>query len=127
LSRVISIFVDLPDSGESLVSRLEPVLSLKFRNSTQDDAEAWEGRTPDSIVTVMRHDFENDRDLHFEDYPYEIQFRAIRDQKYDMHERKTWAHAKSVFDGLQSVLNCPMMLVDDLQHKLEEYKPSPVT
>ena len=127
MSRVISIFVNCLDPIEKLESQIEPILSVHFNELTSNDAKGFEARTRDSVIAIRRHDFENDRDLNFEDYSYEIQIRPIRDQLYDLHERRTLAYARTAFADLQPVLKCNMMLVDDLQHKLGEYHPAPST
>jgi hypothetical protein len=121
LSRVISIFLDCLEPIERLESQLEPILSVHFKELTGKGTKVFEARTRDSVIAIRRHDFENDRDLNFEDYSYEIQIRPIRDQLYDLHERRTLSYARSAFAELKSVLKCNMMLVDDLQHKLDEY------
>ena len=127
MSRVFSIFVDWPKPIDELVPRLAPLLSASFQELTGRDPRAFEARTPDCVVTISHHNFENDRDLKFEDFTYELQFRPIRDRNYDLHEVKTLSYAKASFDRMKSALPCHLMLVDDLQHKLDEYRASAIT
>ena len=122
-SETVSIFVDRPDPVEQLVARVEPVLSVQFQRPANGSDARFEARTADAVITIDRHEFENDRDLTFEDYSYEIEFRPLRDQFYSLHEARTQAYAREVFVGLQTVLNCSMMLVNNLQRKVAEFTP----
>jgi hypothetical protein len=124
LSKVISIFAECPEPIEQFVSQVGNLLSVAFRRVTGSDAREFEGRTEDSVITIRHHDFENDRDMKFEEYTYEVQFRAIRDRSYELHERKTLSHAQAAFAQMKSALRCDLMLVDDLQRKLDEYRPA---
>ena len=122
MSSVISIFAACAEPIEQFVSQVEAVLSIPFKRVTSSDPTVFEARTEDSVITASRHDFVDDRDLNFEDYTYELQFRPLRDQHYALHERETFSYVKTAFDKLKSTLRSNLMLVDDLQHKLDEYR-----
>jgi hypothetical protein len=122
LSRVVSIFVDYDEAIERLVSLIEPLLSTQFKHFPAGGADFYEARTADSVVSINTHIYDNDRDLKFEDYRYEIQFRPIRDRFYAVRERKTFVQAKAAFAELKGAANRNMILVDDLQHKLDKYE-----
>jgi hypothetical protein len=121
VAKVISIFLDCNDPLSEVVSRIAPVLGVKFKEFAADGLPFYEGRSPDWIATISRHGYENDRDLNFEDFMYEIGFRAIRDVSYEQHERNTRSDVKELFERLKPVLKCDMMLVDNLQRKLAEH------
>jgi hypothetical protein len=124
LSKVISIFIDCQKPLKALVPQLETLLSFSFKEVKTDPEPFFEARTPDSVIAVGRDDYDNDRDLNFKHYTYEIEFRPIRDKRLSVHESRTWSHAQQIFHQLKSELKCDMMLVDDLQKKLGEFHPS---
>lgn len=107
----------------AIVARIAPALGLHFARFAPGGAEYFEAHTPDCVVTVSRHSYENEPDLNFEDYPYEIELRPVRDQAQELHERQTAAYAESAYGRLGSSLKCRMMLVADLQKKLAESLP----
>jgi len=119
LSRIISIFIEHPQPVAKLAKLLEPILAVRFKHFTNDNPEFFEARTNDSIIVLSTHDYDNDRDLNFEDYPYELQFRPIRDESFKQRELAALSRAKNAFADIRQILNPNMILVDDLQRKLD--------
>ncbi len=127
MSQEISIFVDYPETMDQLASQVERVVPVRFKEFTPDQARFFEARNDYFIVTIGKNILENDRDLNFEDYTYEIEIRAIRNRSYESNEQRTWAEIPLIFSKLQPVLNCRMMLVDNIQKKLADYQPALVS
>ncbi|HYP39132.1 MAG TPA: hypothetical protein VEX13_02130, partial [Chloroflexia bacterium] len=65
-----------------------------------------------------------DRDMNFGEYRYHISIRALN--AVDGEERREWGDtfAQQVFKKLKATGKYPLMLTDDLQTRLEEYRPS---
>jgi hypothetical protein len=119
LSRIISIFIEHPQPVAKLATLLEPILAVRFKHFTNDNPGFFEARTNDSIIVLSTHDYDNDRDLNFEDYSYELQFRPIRDELFKQRELAALSRAKNAFADIRQILNPNMILVDDLQRKLD--------
>ena len=119
MSRIISIFIDHPQPVANLATILEPILAVRFTQFTDKQPGFFEARTTDSIIMLSIHDYDNDRDLNFEDYSCELQFRPIRDERFEQNTFAALRRAKSAFAGMRKILNQNMILVDDLQHKLD--------
>ena len=119
MSRIISVFIDYPQPIAKLAALLEPILAVRFTHFTNDNPGFFEARTNDSIIVLSTHDYDNDRDLNFEDYSYELQFRPIRDKRFEQRELAALRQAKNAFEDIKKILSLKMILVDDLQRKLD--------
>ena len=123
MSRTLDIFVDFPQEIEYLIKELELILALKFE-LVSDGIDNWyEFRNSTITLTIGKHDFENDHDIKFEEYPYNLSIRSRNIS--NEFERKKWCDdfASYVFQKLKSTERYRLMLVDDLQMKLEEFAP----
>ena len=123
MSRTLDIFVDFPQDIEHLIKELEFILALKFE-LVSDGTDNWYEFCNSTItLTVGKHDFENDRDIKFEEYPYNLSIRALNIS--NELDRKKWRDdfASYVFQKLKATERYRLMLVDDLQVKLEEFAP----
>ncbi|CAC5340977.1 MULTISPECIES: hypothetical protein [Planktothrix] len=123
MSRTLDIFVDFPQEIEYLIKELELILALKFE-LVSDGIDNWyEFRNSTITLTIGKHDFENDHDIKFEEYPYNLSIRSRNIS--NEFERKKWCDdfASYVFQKLKSTERYRLMLVDDLQVQLEEFVP----
>jgi hypothetical protein len=73
---------------------------------------------------LTEHSYENDGDVRFEDYRYEISITAIKQLASETDQRQ-WRNdfAHRVFELLKGTQDYSLMLVDDLQLKIEEFHP----
>ncbi|MEG4625146.1 hypothetical protein Q5691_12755 [Microcoleus sp. w1-18aA5] len=123
MSRTLDIFVDFPQEIEHLIKELEFILALKLE-LVSDGIDNWyEFRNSTITLTVGKHDFENDKELNFEEYPYNLSIRALNIS--NELDRKKWRDefASYVLHKLKTTERYRLMLVDDLQVKLEEFAP----
>ena len=123
MSHTLDIFLDFPQGLEHLIKELELILALKFE-LVSDGTDNWhEFRNSTITLTIGKHDFENDRDIKFEEYPYNLSIRALNIS--NELDRQKWRDdfASYVFQKLKATENYRLMLVDDLQVKLEEFAP----
>lgn len=123
MSRTLDIFVDFPHKIEYLIKELEFILDLKFELFSDGTDNWYEFPNSTITLTIGKHDFENDRDIKFEEYPYNLSIRALNIS--NEFERKKWCDdfASYVFQKLKATEKYRLMLVDDLQVKLEEFVP----
>ncbi|MCB8763058.1 hypothetical protein [Planktothrix agardhii] len=123
MSRTLDIFVDFPQEIEYLIKELELILALKFELVSDGTDNWYEFRNSTITLTIGKHDFENDHDIKFEEYPYNLSIRALNiSTEFD---RQNWCNdfASYVFQKLKSTERYRLMLVDDLQVQLEEFVP----
>ncbi|MEZ2230461.1 hypothetical protein [Microcoleus sp.] len=123
MSRTLDIFVDFPQGLEHLIKELEFILALKLE-LVSDGIDHWyEFHNSTITLTVGKHDFENDRDIKFEEYPYNLSIRALNIS--NELDRNKWRDefASYVLHKLKATESYRLMLVDDLQVKLEEFAP----
>jgi hypothetical protein len=125
MSQSLDIFVDTDEPLVALVHELESLLGVQFRLRTRQDETWYESATPHLVLTVGEHEFENDRDLNFEDYRYAISLRPIHYKTIAEWNQVRNDAAQRVFQALKATNKHCLMLVDDVQVKLAEYSPLP--
>ncbi len=114
------IFIKSNSSLEELAQELEKVIGVEFEFILDDmddknyDRYQWSG---EGIYALLKSafGFENDVSLNFEDYQYYIGIRGPAKEEY----------ARMVFEKLKSTEQYSLMLVHDVQIKLDEYEPHP--
>ncbi len=123
MSRTLDIFVEFPQDIEHLIKELEMILALKFELVYEGTDNWYEFRKSTITLTVGKHDFENDRNIRFEEYPYNLSIRALNIS--NQLDKQKWRDdfASYVFQKLKGTERYRLMLVDDLQVKLEEFAP----
>ncbi|HBW57162.1 MAG TPA: hypothetical protein DEF27_04910 [Oscillatoriales bacterium UBA8482] len=123
MSRTLDIFVDFPQEIDHLIKELELILALKFELVSDGTDNWYEFRNSTITLTIGKHDFENDQDIKFEEYPYNLSIRSlnISTEFY----RQNWCNdfASYVFQKLKATERYRLMLVDDLQVQLEKFVP----
>jgi hypothetical protein len=117
----MSIFVASDMRLEDFVREVESLLKLQFQRQ-QDQYETWyETVGPRGRTTVGTHDFEIDRNMNFEDFNYEIAFWVNRQLDEDSIEQVRQETGRQIFDAFRRTDKYQVMLVDDVQVKLDEY------
>ncbi|WP_017720732.1 hypothetical protein [Kamptonema formosum] len=123
MSESRDIFIDSQTGLANQAKEIESLLDIQFQ-LISDRYETWyEYRNSRISLTLGEHDFENDRDMNFEEYRYHLSVRALN---LDTEaERKKWRDdfASFVFQKLKATQKYRLMLVEDLQVKLEEFCP----
>ncbi len=123
MAQTVDIFVGSDAQLESFVRELESLLGVRMSRVHDDDEPFFESRDPHVIMTVGTHDLENDRDMNFEDFRYHIAVRAANLGSEE--ERRRWREefARLVFEKLKVAEAHRLMLVTDLQRKVETFSP----
>ncbi|HLO89491.1 MAG TPA: hypothetical protein VK203_31400 [Nostocaceae cyanobacterium] len=123
MSRSLDIFVASEMQIMDFVEQIESLLDIKLQ-LIRDEYESWYEYHDSNIHLILGgHEFENDRDMNFEDYRYLISIRARNIETEE--EREKWRNdfTDKVFSKLKETQKYPLMLVDDVQTKLEEFFP----
>jgi len=119
------VFLAASDPLEQIVDHIAAVMRVPFHPCTPADAHCYEARTPSTHITIFGdHGFENDRDMPFEDYPYAIEIRALRDRHLATNVKQTEQWATRLFEQLKAMDRYSLLLVWDVQQKLQEHHPS---
>jgi hypothetical protein len=123
MAESIFLFIDANAPLEQIVDHIASITALQFHKYAPA-GEAFQARTPYSIITIFGdHGFENDRDMHFEDYQYTMEICAIRDLRLATNQDQTEQFAARLFEQLKATDRYALLLVWDLQQKLQEHRP----
>ena len=123
MTKSIDIFVDSRTPLEDFVNKLESLLGITLRRA-HDNGDIWyEFKDQHIVLTVGTHEYENSYNINFQDYPYDIEVRALNIQTEE--ERKKWRDdfARSVFKKLKETNSYHLMMIENLGVKLEEFDP----
>lgn len=124
MSVSVDVFVSAQKPIEDFVRELESLLGIKFQFiRISEDVSFYEYRNSHVAVTVLKHDLENDRELRFEDYPYQISVRALNIDTEEERKQRREDFARLVFEKLKRTNKYNLMLVENLQLKLDEFRP----
>ncbi len=123
MSRTVDIFVDSQVGIKTLVEEIESLLSIKLQLIIDLDETWYEYRNYRIIMTLGEHEFENDRDMYFAAHRYHISVRAVKIETETNRQHWRDEFARLVFQKLKASQKYPLMLVSDLQVKLEEFCP----
>lgn len=123
MSISMGVFVDTEISLEDLAKEVGELLGLKFVYQKDEYDEWYAVRTDEGLFDIVINDAENDRDLNFEDYKYEVRFWENRDKEPEERERLRTEVGRKIFEKLKSIGKYPLMYVYDAQQKLDEYRP----
>jgi len=106
-----------PVMEADLVTDLERVLSTRFVRQPSDYA-TYLATAPGLALDLGTHDFENDRDMAFEEFPYVITVRKVgQDADFQL------AAARRIVDALKATGRYRLLLVAELQRTLDEFSP----
>ena len=121
MSDSANIFVKSCTDLENFVRELEILTGVKLLHYTDQYSE-WYGFLDQSVrITLHKHELDNDTDMNFEDYPYQIEVWGIDDMNPVERARRRESYALSLFDKLKSLQKYDLVMWDNLETKLEEY------
>jgi hypothetical protein len=121
MSHGVQIFVAAHVTLEEFVQEIEALLGVELEIYSDDFTSYYEGRGPGVWFWVGDHTLENDRDLLFEDYKYEVSIEGVRNRAAEAREKALHDFAHSVYEKLKALQKYDLMLTDDVQVKLDEY------
>ena len=124
MAESLYLFIDANAPLEQIVVRIAACMELQFHKCASEGETFYETRTPHSIITIFgAHGCENDRDMHFEDYQYAVEIRPIRDLRMATNQEQTEQFTSRLFEQLKATDCYALLLVWDLQQKLQEHRP----
>ena len=128
MARSIHLCVATDAGLDTFAERLGQLLGRPLKRVEEGGHVRWEPADPDPHVDVLvyENDFENDKDVNFEDYQIVISIRAWRLRGSNEADWKVWREgfARTLYGRLKDTGHYGLMLVDGVQTKLDEYRPA---
>ena len=124
MARSMDIFVKSEAPIKIFVKEIETLLRIKLQGVFDAEEVYHEFQNAHIIFTVGTHDLVNDREMNFEDYHYHLSVWAPNIGA-EANPRK-WRNefAQFVFQKLKKSQRSRLMLVEDVQVKLETSCPT---
>jgi hypothetical protein len=123
MSRPIDVFIASKASLEDIVKELESLLKMTPQHFSDGDEIWYEFQDEHTLYLVDKHEYVNDRGIKFEDYQYDIEIVSLNIKDIDAKAKHLEDTAYRVFNLLKQTKKYPLMLVDNLQIKLDEFHP----
>ena len=123
MSRSIKIFIDSSLPLERLAEDLKLVLHLDFQQRQDRDETYFEAVGAPAYMTFGTHDFENDGDLHFQNYRFDLSIEAPYPPEGEESPTSEEVLSRRIYDVLRASGRYRIMLVDNLQSKIEQFSP----
>lgn len=124
MSRSVNIFIDTDLSLGKIVSHIEMLIGVKLDQYDDDGDLYFEYKDSPMYLTFGAHDFLNDRDMNFEDYVFMLDVRAIGIHNAEERISQQKIMGQEIYNKLKGTSNFKLMLVDDVQKKIEEFNPT---
>jgi hypothetical protein len=123
MAESMNIFVASSLPLEAFVKEVSSLLDFQFQFS-EDQYEKWYvALLPQGKVTLGKHEFENNKDMKFEDFNFVIDFWVNRNLDDSNREQTKQAVGRKIFSALKQTGKYRLMLVHDVQTKIDEFRP----
>jgi hypothetical protein len=123
MSHDIDILVNAELSLDGLAQEIEALLGMLAHRKTDNDETWYEFQDEHTFLTLGNHDYVNDQGIDFESYEYDIQVFAINIKAVEERQQELYKSARRIFHTLQETHKYALLLVDNLQVKLDEFIP----
>ena len=122
MSWTMHILVDVEQPLDQFTRDLESILGIALRRKSDEHDTWYELDDDDFLLTVGEHAYENDGDLRFEDYKYDITLQPHRRPNYQaVIERWRSATGHEFFDKLKAPERYSLLMTENLDGKVAEY------
>ena len=122
MARSMDIFVEADVPIQVFVKEVEMLLGIKLQRISDGEDVYYEFQNSPIIVTVGTHEFVNDRDMNFEDYRYHLSVWGIHIGDGAAPQKSRDEFACFIFHKLKASQRYRLMLVEDIQMKLEVFQ-----
>ena len=127
MSWSVDLFVDAQDPMPQFVRDVESACNVKFTPAPALTRPSGMSIAQDSLgVVCLRDDHEapeNDRGINFEDYRYELNVRPYRTTDWERDQKAGDELAARLFEQLKATGRYRLMLVEELQKRLQVFDP----
>jgi len=123
MSASISIFIEYEKDIEKTVSDIQIALGVKLEPIPDSEYHSYQHVGLGFVMTLYgNHGLEDDKDISFSKYQYEIDFDEIRGGiRAEYWENLQYYVAMYSYSKIVKELKCPAMIVDDLQELIASY------
>jgi predicted HTH domain antitoxin len=119
----IDILVDTEQPLQAFVYELEQILHISFEKWSELDADLEGYESSDELYTIgiTTHEYVNERDLRFEEYRYDVGIEAKYRESWEKTSEEWRAFAQHIFDKLKATGKYRLLMVENLQRKLDQF------
>jgi hypothetical protein len=119
----VGLFINLAPSIELLAHQVGEILNIDLKRVEDEDGVRYESFEPDFIVDLYGdHGLVNDRDMNFEDFSLELRLQRLN-RNPDQSRERALSAARTVFEQLKKTGQYQLMLVEDVQKRLDSFDP----
>lgn len=120
----VSIYLDPAHSIEVLAEEIGNLLGVTLQE-IDEDGKKYQYSTNDFVLYLdADHGLENDRDMNFSDYRYQISLWSLNTLDPQKSRANALKFAHFVFDQLRKTGRYRLMLVENDQRKLDAFAPT---
>jgi len=131
MSWSLNLLIDGPASLDALARELNLLLVIALGQEERHEGtkaaysnnEFTDNREYFFLSLVDEHGLENDRDMNFEDFAYELNITRKNSCDPNMAEQKCFEFARLAFDTLKKTGKYRLMLTENVQSKLDSFDP----
>lgn len=124
MSWSVEIFVRGAESLEALAADIGKLLNMDLKRFADLMETKYEHFHADfKLLVYADHGVVNDRDMNFEDYPYEVIFWRLNTPDRERSQANTLKFATLAFDKLKETGKYSLMSVENAQKKLDSFTP----
>lgn len=125
MSESLNIFVDTRRPLDEFIQELDQLLHRSFQCEIDpaDNHVMYTFDDDKTSIRIYKHEFDNDRDLLYEEYPYFIDVRAKRRKNWEEAEAWQKELGSQIFEALKKTGEYRLLMVWDLQLFLEKFDP----
>src|SRR5579859_3023737 len=107
----VALFVAGAPSLRALAEEASSLSRITFVYVNEENTERYEYSGPDfTLIVGEDHDLENDRDMNFQDYPYQVTLWRNNPPDRVQAQAKTLEFAKSLFEKFKDTGRYRIML-----------------
>ncbi len=123
MARYINVFVDTQESPSDFASSLESILGIQLQKVNREPIYYEYSDGNSRSFDFGEHYLENETDLNFEDYKYQIEIGTFNTSSHEEKRKLGLEFAQQLFDALKKSGKYRVMLVDSIDIKLDEFSP----
>jgi hypothetical protein len=128
----INLFIDTPVSIDDLSKELDLLLGISLSKDRSDINSTLPGDMYTYsqhycfLTLVNEHGLENDRDMNFEDFAYELDVSVLTGQHPELSRQKCLEFASAAFNKLKETRKYKLMLTMDVQSRIDYFDPDSI-
>jgi hypothetical protein len=120
----MNIFLMSSENPETLKKSLEAALNVELARVENEEYICYRFFDGEKRwFTIGTHDLDDDRAMPFSNYKYQIEIGVGGNENKDEILKQQREFAYNLFDNIRATNKYSLMLVEDVQRKLDEFVP----